>query len=431
MQELKIKKEFKDLIPPLADHEKAGLEEDIKHFGCYCPIVTWNSYIIDGHHRYEICMRHKLSFRVEEKTFEKERDVRKWIIKNQFNRRNLTDFVRGELALAYKGILQEEAEEASIGNLVQFQVTDNKQSTECQNFDTRRNKTQKERNESRVNAQIGDIANISREQVRKIEKLKACCNEKEIKDLRSGKVKIHKKFTEKERGKREQTLKATEFPQGKYRIIYADPPWDYGKGVQEDNGAEEHYPVMSLDSLCEMPIKQITDENAVLFIWVTSPMLLKSFRVIESWGFTYKSMFIWDKVKHNMGYYNSVRHELLLICTIVIWNGYIIDGHHRYEICSRHKLTFKTEEREFKTQNDAEVWIIQNQFNCRNLPLFTRGTLVFELEKRFNKRHGNRHTCKEIPRARRNRRDPLSLVCWFSPRLVSILFSNSKTKTPP
>ena len=39
--------------------------------------IPWNGYIIDGHHRYEICMRHKLNFRVDEKHFEKERDVRK------------------------------------------------------------------------------------------------------------------------------------------------------------------------------------------------------------------------------------------------------------------------------------------------------------------------------------------------------------------
>lgn len=77
-------------------------------------------------------------------------------------------------------------------------------------------------------------------------------------------------------------------------------------------------------------------------------------------------------------------------------------GHHRYEICSKHKLSFRVEEREFETQNDAEIWIIQNQFNRRNLPLFTIGTLVFELEKRFNRRHGNRHTCKEVPRTLRN-----------------------------
>ena len=97
MQELKIKREFKDLIPSLSDHEREGLEEDIKHFGCYCPIVTWNGYIIDGHHRYEICMRHKLSFRVEEREFESRNDVEIWIIENQFNRRNLPPFTRATL----------------------------------------------------------------------------------------------------------------------------------------------------------------------------------------------------------------------------------------------------------------------------------------------------------------------------------------------
>ena len=37
--------------------------------------------------------------------------------------------------------------------------------------------------------------------------------------------------------------------------------------------------------------------------------------LVKSWGFKYKTQFVWDKVKHNMGHYNSVRHELLLIAT--------------------------------------------------------------------------------------------------------------------
>jgi N6-adenosine-specific RNA methylase IME4 len=50
-------------------------------------------------------------------------------------------------------------------------------------------------------------------------------------------------------------------------------------------------------------------------MWVTSPLLEDSFKVINAWGFKYKTSFVWDKVKHNMGHYNSVRHEFLLICT--------------------------------------------------------------------------------------------------------------------
>jgi len=103
----------------------------------------------------------------------------------------------------------------------------------------------------------------------------------------------------------------------KYRIIYADPPWAYGdaRSGQGTTGATDHYPVMPLKDICSLPVKNIVEENAVLFLWVTSPLLEECFEVIKSWGFKYKSSFVWDKIKHNMGHYNSVRHEFLLICT--------------------------------------------------------------------------------------------------------------------
>lgn len=103
--------------------------------------------------------------------------------------------------------------------------------------------------------------------------------------------------------------------ENKYRVIYADPPWSYGDKQNIDGlgGAEKHYPTMPLEDICKLPIP--AEDNAVLFLWVTSPMLEDSFKVINAWGFKYKSSFVWDKVKHNMGHYNSVRHELLLICT--------------------------------------------------------------------------------------------------------------------
>jgi site-specific DNA-methyltransferase (adenine-specific) len=62
-----------------------------------------------------------------------------------------------------------------------------------------------------------------------------------------------------------------------------------------------------------MPIKEICDKNSVLFLWATSPKLEQAFSIIREWGFEYKTSFVWDKVKHNFGYYNSIRHEFLLI----------------------------------------------------------------------------------------------------------------------
>lgn len=105
-------------------------------------------------------------------------------------------------------------------------------------------------------------------------------------------------------------------PDGKYKIIYADPPWQYGDKLIDGYGAaEHHYPPMSIEELCALPIKERISNNSVLFLWVTSPILKECFDVIEAWGFEYKTSFIWDKVKHNFGHYNSVRHEFLLVCT--------------------------------------------------------------------------------------------------------------------
>lgn len=126
----------------------------------------------------------------------------------------------------------------------------------------------------------------------------------------SGLLKFTKQFLA---GEKEE---APELPDGKYRIIYADPPWKYSDTLVDGYGpAEFHYPPMTTTELCELPIKELADDNAVLFLWVTSPLLEDSFKIIKAWGFEYKSSFVWDKIKHNYGHYNSVRHEFLLVCT--------------------------------------------------------------------------------------------------------------------
>lgn len=104
-------------------------------------------------------------------------------------------------------------------------------------------------------------------------------------------------------------------PDAKYRIIYADPPWKYGNTMPDYFTEQaDHYDLMTVKEIAALPIKDIAEKDAVLFMWVTSPILEESFEVINAWGFKYKASFIWDNMAHVMGHYNSVRHELLLIC---------------------------------------------------------------------------------------------------------------------
>ncbi len=125
-----------------------------------------------------------------------------------------------------------------------------------------------------------------------------------------------KSVTDATRLVRKETLPETPELTGKYRVIYADPPWEYGNsGLDQYGPAARHYPTMSIKELCALPIAEYVEDDAVLFMWVTSPMLEVCFEVIKAWSFKYKTSFVWDKVKHNMGHYNSVRHEFLLVCT--------------------------------------------------------------------------------------------------------------------
>jgi N6-adenosine-specific RNA methylase IME4 len=117
---------------------------------------------------------------------------------------------------------------------------------------------------------------------------------------------------------RARVTKQAALPSEKFRVIYADPPWKYGdsrEALDGTTGASAHYSSMTITELCALPVIEMAQENAVLFLWVTSPILPECFQVISAWGFKYKASFVWDKVKHNMGHYNSVRHEFLLICT--------------------------------------------------------------------------------------------------------------------
>ena len=75
---------------------------------------------------------------------------------------------------------------------------------------------------------------------------------------------------------------------GTYEIIYADPPWRYSaKKVQ--GAAENHYPTMSIDELCALPVAELAAKDSALFMWATFPQLPEALRLIRAWGFTYKA----------------------------------------------------------------------------------------------------------------------------------------------
>lgn len=301
MKKITVDPEFKSNIPPLSDEEFAQLEKNILADGCRDPLVLWGQLLVDGHNRYAICTKHGLPFDTVQKKFASRDEALDWTDANQLGRRNLTpdqrSIIRGRRYNRTKKAAH--SRPANTGGAkspsaeVALQVNTAKALADQHGVSERTIKSDGKRAEA-----IDKLALTAPEQAQAV---------------LDGK----KRFNEVRREiKLDSVKEAAALPDAKYRVIYADPPWKYGDQLTEDYGPVKfHYPAMTIKELCALPVRQLCETDAVLFMWVTSPLLYEAAPIIESWGFTYKTSFVWDKIKHNMGHYNSVRHEFLLICT--------------------------------------------------------------------------------------------------------------------
>jgi len=112
------------------------------------------------------------------------------------------------------------------------------------------------------------------------------------------------------------------FPDKKYSIIYADPPWEYEDKLLSKKvwgSVEKHYNTMSIEELCKLPVRGICEDNCMLFMWVTWPKLEEAFEVINSWGFKYRTVaFVWVKtfngrVHRGMGRWTRSNSEICIL----------------------------------------------------------------------------------------------------------------------
>jgi DNA modification methylase len=103
---IEINPELKSLIYPLSSEEYELLEKSIIDDGCRDALILWNKTIVDGHNRYEICLKHNILFNTTQKEFENIEYAKEWIIINQFGRRNINDYERAHLANILKDIEQ-------------------------------------------------------------------------------------------------------------------------------------------------------------------------------------------------------------------------------------------------------------------------------------------------------------------------------------
>lgn len=171
-----IDAEFQSLIPPLSDDEFKQLEENCKRDGILDNLKTWRGILIDGHNRYKIAMKWDMPYAVDEMYFKSRDEVIRWIILNQFGRRNLSAYDRSVLALKLKPVIAEKAKEnqkASGGAVPQ---------KSAEPIDTR--------------TELARVAGVSHDTIHKVETIEAKASEPVKQQVRSGEKSINQAYLE-------------------------------------------------------------------------------------------------------------------------------------------------------------------------------------------------------------------------------------------
>jgi N6-adenosine-specific RNA methylase IME4 len=308
---MNIKKEFKDLIPPLTNEEFKQLENNCLEEGIRETILTWNGFIIDGHNRFEIATRWNLEYETESKYFKDEEAVKEWMILNQFGRRNLSNYQRSVLALELEEVFSKKAKEN------QGRRNDITSVRNLTNVDTKK--------------ELSKVASVSHDTIAKVKKIQEQASEEVKAKLSTGEVSINAAYKEikKEEKKAEridvikkqiEEIEQGELPEleGLFDVVSVDPPWNYegeSKNITSFDAVGRRvsnpYPEMSTDEIKKIKLPLMDD--AVVLLWTTHKFLPDAFDILKEWNLDYKATLIWNKEKMGMGAWFRMQSEFCLV----------------------------------------------------------------------------------------------------------------------
>ena len=159
----------------------------------------------------------------------------------------------------------------------------------------------------------------------------------------------------------------------KYKVIYADPPWQFKTYSEKGLGksADQYYPTMSLSDIKALPVSEIADKDCALFLWTTIPFLRQSFDVMKSWGFEYKTVaFVWikrnrksDGLFWGTGYWTRANSEICMLAT---------RGNPKRVSASVHRVIISRIEEHSKKPQESRERIVKLMGDVPKIELFAR-----------------------------------------------------------
>jgi N6-adenosine-specific RNA methylase IME4 len=284
------------LVPPMSPEEFDALSADILANGLFEPIVLYEGKILDGRHRYQACVDTGTEPRFRE--YEGE-DPAGYVISSNVHRRHLSASQKAVVALDLERVYAVQARDR------QGARTD---LTSSQSWEKVEPVHAAEKAAESIGVSKGYVSDA---------KLIERDGPDLLPQVSLGLLTIPE--AKREIRQREKAIRVAEIARqepapiqsvGPFPVLYADPPWRY-EDAEPTRAVENNYPTMSLDEIKRLDVPACDD--AVLFLWATSPKLEEALEVLKAWGFQYRTCMVWVKDKIGMGYYARQRHELLLI----------------------------------------------------------------------------------------------------------------------
>lgn len=306
-----------EVFPAMTPDRFSELKTDIETHGLLEPITLCDGMILDGRNRYRACI--ELGIDPSTREYDGNPWTYVWSLNGQ--RRDLSQDQRAQIWIfVNERNVEWEAERQKIAdeaNRKRSESAKTQPRTEGGEFEPGRVVVQSDpppAKEHKSRKAAATSAGVKPSAIARAEALESARPDLAEK-VRTGELKPAE--ARRQAKKDEVKGKLASLPDGQFTVVYADPPWSYNDKlsgeISEDYGAaEKHYPAMSLAELKALDVPAAPD--SVLFLWSPSPMLPEALELAKAWGYAYRASFIWDKVRHNMGHYNSVRHEFLLVC---------------------------------------------------------------------------------------------------------------------
>ena len=306
-----------NLFPLIEGEEFDALVDDVRQHGLREPVVLYQGQILDGRNRYRACVAAESNCRFQ--TYEGT-DPAGYVVSLNLRRRHLNEsqraMVAAKLANMPQGARTDLApigarSQSDAGKLLNVSRRTVQRASEVTDAAVPELASKVEQGSVSVSA-AADIASLSPDQQREI----VARGEREIlqraKEIRAKKA---------DASRAERIERIAKIAQGnrelgtddKYPVLLADPPWRFENPPIGNSVVENHYPTLSLDEICALPVSDLATEDAILYMWATAPNLPGCLQVVAAWGFEYRTNLVWVKQRPGMGYHARGQHELLLV----------------------------------------------------------------------------------------------------------------------